>query len=132
MARGKLEVVKRIYDAWGRGDFRAGTELFDPHVLLVLRRDFPEFGVYRGPDAIATYMRDLLASYAKLTIEPLDLVEAGDSVVVEVAQRGTGQASGAVTELRYFQVVTFRGDSIIRIESIAERDDALAVVGLRE
>jgi hypothetical protein len=52
--------------------------------------------------------------------------------VVEVFQRGVGLASGAVTELRYFQVVTLRGDSIIRIESIAEHADALDAVGLRE
>jgi ketosteroid isomerase-like protein len=57
---------------------------------------------------------------------------AGDSVVVQVHQRGVGLSSGVVTELRYFQVWTFRGDSIIRIESIGEREQALEAVGLRE
>jgi ketosteroid isomerase-like protein len=34
-------------------------------------------------------------------------------------------------EFRYFQVWTFRGGSVIRIESIRDRDDALEAVGLR-
>ena len=122
--------MRRIYAGWGRGDFRAGTELYDPHGVLVLRPEFPESGVYVGPDAIADYTRDLLASYRGFAIEAEELIDAGDSVVVRVLQRAVGRSSGAPTELSYFQVFTFRGDSIVRIESIAEREDALAAVGL--
>jgi hypothetical protein len=53
-------------------------------------------------------------------------------VVVQVRQRGVGTSSGVATEDRYFQVWTFRGDAIIRIESIRERDEALEAVGLSE
>jgi hypothetical protein len=52
--------------------------------------------------------------------------------VIQVRQRGVGVSSGVVTELRYFQVWTLRGDAIIRIESIREREQALEAVGLRE
>jgi ketosteroid isomerase-like protein len=64
-------------------------------------------------------------------MEAEDFFDAGDSVVVQIRQRGVGRSSGAVTELRYFQVWTFRGDAIIRIESILEREQALEAVGLR-
>jgi ketosteroid isomerase-like protein len=131
MSQEKVEVMRRIFDDWGRGNLRAGTELFDPHVLLVLRPDFPEPGVYLGPAQIATYTRDLLASWADFAMEAEDFFDAGDSVVVQIRQRGVGRSSGAVTELRYFQVWTFRGDAIIRIESILEREQALEAVGLR-
>jgi len=131
MSQEKVEVTRRIFDDWGRGKFRAGTELFDPHVLLVLRPDFPEAGVYLGSKEIATYTRDLLASWADFAMEAEDFFDAGDSVVVQIRQRGVGLTSGAVTELRYFQVWTFRGDAIIRIESILEREKALEAVGLR-
>jgi ketosteroid isomerase-like protein len=132
MSREKVEVMRRIFDDWGRSNFRAGVELFDPHVLLVLRPEFPDAGVYLGPEEIATYTRDLLASWTDFAMEAEDIFDAGDSVVVQIHQRGVGLTSGAVTELRYFQVWTFRGDAIIRIESIAEREQALEAVGLRE
>ena len=35
--RENVEIVRRIYGEWGRGNFHEGTELYDPHVLLVLR-----------------------------------------------------------------------------------------------
>jgi ketosteroid isomerase-like protein len=102
-------------------------------VLLVLRPEFPDAGVYLGPEQIATYTRrDLLASWADFIIEAEDFIDAGDSVVVQVHQRGVGLSSGVVTELRYFMVWTFRGDAIIRIESIQGREEALETVGLRE
>jgi ketosteroid isomerase-like protein len=132
MSRDKVEVVRRIFENWGRANFRAGVELFDPHVLLVLRPEFPDAGVYLGPDEIATYTRDLLASWADFAMEAEDFFEAGDSVVVQIHQHGVGLSSGAVTELRYFQVWTFRGDAIVRIESIGEREQALEAVGLGE
>jgi hypothetical protein len=34
--------------------------------------------------------------------------------------------------MRYFQVWTFRGASVIRIESVIERADALEAAGVRE
>ena len=125
--------MRRIYDEWGRGNFRAAVELFDPHVLLVLRPEFPDAGVYLGPEEIATYTRrDLLGSWADFAIEAEDFIDVGDSVVVHVHQRGVGLSSGLVTELRYFMVWTFRGDAIIRIESIQGREQALEAVGLTE
>ena len=132
MSREKVEVMRRVFDDWGRGNFRAAVELFDPHALLVLRPEFPDAGVYLGPEEIATYTRDLLASWADFAIAAEDFFDAGDTVVVEVHQRGVGVRSGVVTELRYFQVWTFRGDAIIRIESFREREQALEAVGLRE
>ena len=130
MTADRAETLRRIYDEWGRGNFRAGTELFDLNVLLVLRPEFPEPGAYVGPERIGGYMHDLLASYAGFAIAGKDFVAAGDSVVVEVHQTGTGATSGAPTSHDYFQVWTFRGDSVIRIESIYDRRDALAAVGL--
>jgi len=40
--------------------------------------------------------------------------------------------SGAPSELRYFQVWTFRGEMVIRIDALLTRAEALEAVGLRE
>jgi ketosteroid isomerase-like protein len=135
MSQENLEIVRRIYGEWGRGNFREGTELYDPHVLLVVR---PEFGlvsgVYCGPDEIARFMgEEFLAEWeGALVIEGDEFTDAGDSVVVRVNQRATGRESGTPVHLRYFQIWTFRGASVMRIESVMERADALEAAGLRE
>jgi ketosteroid isomerase-like protein len=130
MSRENLEAVRRIFGRWGQGDFQEGVELYDPHIVLVLRAQFPDAGRYCGVEEVASYTRDLLLHWEHLVMEGEEFLEAGDSVVVGLHQQGTGVGSGAPTGLRYFMVWTFRGDSVIRIESIMERAEALEAVGL--
>lgn len=130
MSRENVEAVRRVYEGWGRGDLRVPAGLYDPHVLLVLRPEFPDAGAYCGPGEIREYTHQLLAAWENFAISGEDFLEAGDSVVVSVRQHGTGVGSGVPTDFRYFQVWTFRGASVIRIESIRDRDGALQAVGL--
>jgi ketosteroid isomerase-like protein len=133
MSQTNLEIVRQIYERWGRGDFGAGVELYDPYVLLVLRPEFPEAGAYCGPDEIGKYMREeFLADLEGAVIVGEEFLGAGDSVVVRVNQQATGPESGAPVAMRYYQVWTFRGRSVIRIESIRGREDALEAAGLRD
>ena len=127
-----LEIVRGIYDSWAGGDFRAGTELFDPWVVLVLRPEFPDAGAYLGPDGIRRYMRGFLEGWDQAMIEGEEFIAAGDSVVVRVHQQASGQKSGIPVDMRYFQVWTLRGGAVIRIESIKEREEALEAVGRRD
>ena len=133
MSEELVEVVRRIYERWREGDFSAGFDLYDPYVVLVLRPEFPESGPHYGRDGIGAYMRgDFLRDFAGATITGEEFLDAGDTVVVRVDQRATGPRSGAPVRMRYYQVWTFRGGSVIRIESIMERRDALDAAGLAE
>ena len=130
MSADHVETLRQLYKRWGRGDF-GGTEIYDEHVVLVLRHDFPEAGAHHGRDGIRAYMRnDFLKDFVGATISGEEFIAAGDSVVVRVDQEATGPRSGAAVRMSYFQVWTFRGDSVVRLESIMERSDALAAVGL--
>lgn len=51
-------------------------------------------------------------------------------MLVEVRQDGVGADSGAQVGFNYFQLWTFRGDEVVRIESILREDEALAAAGL--
>jgi ketosteroid isomerase-like protein len=100
--------------------------------LFVLRPEFPDAGTYLGRERIAEYMRGFLEPWSRITIEAEDFTDAGDSVVVAVRQAGVGEESGAATELRYFQVWSFRGRKVIRLENFRERAEALEAAGLSE
>jgi ketosteroid isomerase-like protein len=131
MTSTNTQTIREIYEHWAQGDFRAGPEHFDPSVVFVMRPEFPDAGTYLGPDQVAEYMRGFLAAWNHATIEATEIIEAGDSVVAAVTQRALGTASGIETELRYFHAWSFRGQTIIRLESIMAREEALAVVGLQ-
>src|SRR4051812_3603912 len=124
----------RCREGGGSGDFEEGTELYDPNVLMVLRREFGlASGRYCGPEEIAEYMRNVfLAEWDGALIAGEEFLDAGDSVVVRVDQRAKGRQSGTPVHMRYFQVWSFRGRSVIRIESVIEGADALEAAGLSE
>ena len=133
MSQENVEIVRQIYERWGRGDFRAGVDLYDPHVLLVLRPEFPDAGVYCGPAEIGKYMREeFLVGFEDAAIHGEEFLHVGDSVVVRVNQQAIGPGSGAPVGMRYYQVWTFRGRSVIRTESVWDRAQAVQAVGLSE
>jgi hypothetical protein len=90
MSRENMDALRTVYDEWGKGNFRAGADLYDRHVLFVLHPGFPEAGVYVGTDQLSEYMLGLLGAWTNFTIAAEDFVEAGDSVVVAAHQRGVG------------------------------------------
>ena len=132
MSRENVEAVSRIFDGWATGDLHAGAEYFDEHVVFVVRPDFPEPGVFLGAEGVREYMHRFLENWERTTFEAEHIEAVGDTVVVRLVQRGTGAASGAQADLRFFQLFTFRGGKIVRQESVLGEREALEAVGLRE
>jgi ketosteroid isomerase-like protein len=130
MSQENVETVRVVYDRWSNGDFQASLDLFDAFALLVLRAGFPDAGTYLGVEKIVEYTREFLEPWTRIAIEVEDVTDAGDSVVAAVRQRGVGGASGAATEFRYYQVWSFRGRKVIRLENFREHLEALEAVGL--
>jgi ketosteroid isomerase-like protein len=132
LSEANAEAVRSVYDRWSRGDFRASLDLLDPLILFVVRPEFPDAGTYLGVDALTEYTRGFLEPWTRITIEAEQITDAGDSVVAAVRQSGAGGESGAVTELRYFHVWSFRGGKAIRLEIFRERAEALDALGLSQ
>jgi ketosteroid isomerase-like protein len=133
MSQENVEVARAIYERWREGDFRTSLDAIDPLVLFVHQPPLPESGTYVGIDELVAFMRNWLESFSHFAIEAEDITDAGgDTVVATVHQRGVGSGSGAETDLRYFQVWSFRGGNVIRLENHRGRAQALEAAGLRE
>jgi hypothetical protein len=52
----------------------------------------------------------------------------GDTLLVECAQRGIGRGSQAPADLVYFQLWSFRGDKVIRLEIVMDEARARALL----
>jgi ketosteroid isomerase-like protein len=132
MSQANMDALRAVYDEWGRGNFKAGLDLYDPDVLLVSRRDLPDADRYLGVDSMRAYMREYLEPLENVTWTAEEFVEAENSVVVTTLQQGTGRESGLSVEARHFVVWTFRGPKAIRFEVFRDRSAALEAVGLSE
>ena len=132
MPQENLEIVRGVYERWGNGEFGASLDVFDPLVLFVLGPGFPDEGTYLGFEQVVGYTRGFLEPWTRIAIEAEELTEAGDSVLAAVRQHGVGNKSEIATELRYYQVWSFRGRKVIRLENFREHSEALAAAGLTE
>ena len=131
MASANLKTLRWIYNGWEKGDFRAGVGAFDEHVILVMDPEFPDAGVHAGVEGVRDYMTRLLEAFDDFTITAESIEETGDTFLVKVNQKGTGRDSGAEVANRYFQLWTFRGDAVIRLDSVKEEERARAALGSR-
>jgi ketosteroid isomerase-like protein len=132
MSQENVETVRRTFDAWATGNFRAGFDDLDQHVVFVVSPDFPTFGVFLGLDGVRNYMQDFLEQWERMTIEAKHTEAVGDTVLAQVVQHGKGRASGVEVDLPHFMLFTFRGKKIVRIESVMSQGEALEAAGLSE
>lgn len=132
MSQENVQIVKRIFDGWSTGDFGAGFDDLDPHVVFIVRHPFPEPVETSGPDGIRKYMRGFLDNWKSYRVEARDLRAVGHIVLADAVQGGEGKASGIEMSQVFFMVFTLREGKIVRIESILEKDQALEAAGLSE
>ena len=121
----RLAAIRDVYREWEPGNYRAGLELYDPGMTLVVHNPIPEAGVYDGLEGLQRYMRGFLSTWDDYETEPLEFEVDGDRVVVHVHHGGLGRASGVRTEMTYFTAWTFQEGRVTRVDIAQDREVAL-------
>ena len=134
MSRENVEVVRRIYGEWARGNLRAGIELFDPGIVFEsFIPDASERVVVEGPENVERFMREFLAQWRDFRISGEDYRAVGDDkVFVAGHQTARGRESGIVVADSICSVWTFRMGKVVRLIFKRDHANALEAVGLRE
>ena len=94
MSRENVEFVRRHYEAWNAGDVDAVIGAFAPNIEWHGHPRLPEPGPYRGRDQVERWMRQFREAWGELSAEPVELIDAGESVVALVHMTGRGRGSG--------------------------------------
>ena len=129
MSSANVDLVRSIYAAWGRGDFR-GTEWADPEIEFV-RADSLEPGLQRGLAAMIAGWRNWLSAWEDYRAEADEFRALGDErVVVSGHMRGRGKASGAPVETRFVNVFHLREGRVTRLVLYSNAEHAFADLGL--
>ena len=130
MSQENLEIVRRAIAAYNLG--QEALVLFDPEIEWVTTGRFVESDTYQGHDEVRRYLQALRDDFEELRVEPHELVDAGDHVIVRVRFTGRGRLSSAPIDLDFTFVLSLRGGKIVRVRNYWEHTDALEAVGLRE
>ena len=128
-----LEKIRRANEAFARSDKAAWLDSFDPDVVMIPAREWPESTPTRGTEALWDFYGEVTQAWEGVPFEMTEVIEAGASrVVINLRFEGRGKASGAEFEFNYWLVSTFRNGRQIRIEWFSSRDEALEAAGLSE
>jgi uncharacterized protein len=131
MSQENVEILRRGYEAFSRGDFDAIVNLTAEDFELDMSRWGPVTYTYRGPEGLREFLAALERLWDYFKIEPEEFVDAGDRVVVIIDVEARGGASGIKVRARYANAYTFRGGKVIRAEWFDEPAEALEVAGLQ-
>src|SRR3954447_4920160 len=133
MSQESVEIVRRAYEAYSRGDIDGTVSDFAPECRYTAAGTIPDrTGVFQGPEGYKELMGWLRSEFEDVQAEVNDLIEAGDTVVVGSTLRGHGRQSGAESKLTFWHVWTIRDRKFVRGQGFASREQALEAVGVSE
>ena len=124
-----LDLVRSIYADWERGDF-SSTEWADPGIEFVVASG-PNPGTSRGLAATSDMWRGWLDTWDAYRAEAEHLREVNDELALVRAYGHTGGSAGVVED-RSANVFAIRRGRVVRLALHADRNRALADLGLEE
>jgi ketosteroid isomerase-like protein len=121
------ELVRSIYEAYGRRDLAAALSSFSPEIEYVQTDLLPWGGRYCGLVGVQNSLGKLL-EHVDSRVEVEEIVSAGDQVVVIGRTRGKARASGASFDVRAVHVWTVADGSVRRFEAYIDTPAMLAAL----
>jgi ketosteroid isomerase-like protein len=113
MAENSLDVVRGVYEAFGRGDVAAVLGAMADDLEWHEAEGMPYGGVYRGGQAVAeNVFGPIIRDVSNFAVSPEELIGSGDTVAAVVRYTGTGQATGKQLDLPVVHVWDVRDGKI--------------------
>jgi ketosteroid isomerase-like protein len=113
MSKENVEMVRRIYEGWSRGDF-SESELFDADVEFEMV-DWPHPAKSRGVDAMRETWLTTLAAWEDFRAKPDEVIDHGDNILVLNSISGRGRGSGADVSALTATVWTVENGRVVRL-----------------
>jgi ketosteroid isomerase-like protein len=133
MSQENVEIVRRLTDAFNRGDRDAALVGYAPEVEWHTTGRFVDEGVYRGLADIEQLLGELERDMNELRLRISEIRAAGeDKVFVATTFAGRGKRSKARVEQQLWFVNPFSAGLIVRVDNYPDRARALEAAGLTE
>jgi ketosteroid isomerase-like protein len=136
MSQENVENLRKMFALFNEGGVQAATDALR-HLLasdfgLEEAEVLPDPEAYTGKEAFVANLAKLEESFDELRLEPLEIVDRGERIVVVVSMRGRGRGSSAPVEMTFTQLWTVRDGKAVSLHDYATKAEALEAVGLSE
>ena len=123
MSDSALDLCRRAYELYGRGDFDALLELFAADVVVYVAPPNFESGTYNGRDSYRRLIERWGASWSTMVIEPVSLTAAGDWVLATVDYRGCPRNSEIEVRQQSWELSLWRGGACHKYQVYWDPED---------
>lgn len=116
-----LDIVKRMYAAFGDRDSDTIRQIFDPKIEWIQNDGFPGGGKYVGVEAV---LNDVFAKFRlewdawQAVVE--EWLDAGDAIVALGEYRGTYKTTGKSTTAAFAHVYKLKDARIIKFQQYTD------------
>lgn len=129
MPQENVELARRLYEAWSRGDFTA-TGWADPEIQFVIATG-PDPGRWKGLRAMREGWEGFLLAWDDYGAQAEEFRELdGDRVLALGRMVGRGKASGVKVEMEFTNVLDVRDGRVVALTLYTNRERAFADLGL--
>lgn len=117
-----LEIVRRSYAAFERGDLDAVLADLDPEIEWHQAQGLPHGGLYRGRDEVRRNVFEPLDAewWSEFSALPDEILDAGDELVVLGRYRGTAKGTGKRLDVPFVHVWTLRDERATRFRQFLD------------
>jgi ketosteroid isomerase-like protein len=127
MSEGDVELLRRLQEAWNRGEEVNLADYYDPDVEFVPLRAATE-GEYRGFAGIESFLRDTREIFEDFRFD-YEFEDLGDRVLAWGTIHVRAKGSGLETDIPTGGIFDFRNGKIVRWEDFGSREKALEAAG---
>jgi len=129
MAPGNVDLIRPIYEEWGRGNWRPRFDVYHPNMEWGWSDEFPGLaGVFEDHEDPNPRLLAWLSGWEHWRAEADEYLEFGDHVVVLATYHGRGRGSGVEISQEGAHVYELRDGKVVRLEIFATRAKALQSV----
>ena len=132
MSEENVDVIKRMFKAFGQGDIPAVLDIFSEDIEFqspVTRVEHAEISwarPRRGREQVAQFFKELAEKVQPEPFEVLEIIAQEDKVVVEGRNRGNVKSTGRTYEHDWVMIFTLRKGKITRFRHYYDTADILA------
>ena len=123
-----VEIVKRAYEAFGRGDINGLLELCEEKIEWASSgpSEMPTAGIRRGRDQVAQFFNAVDQVFEMQRFEPRQFIAQGDQVVVLGGDTVKIKATGKVLTEEWAHAFTIRNGKIAAFREYIDTAEVVA------
>ena len=128
MSRENVEIVRRVYECWSKGDF-SNPEPYAPDVRFEMP-DWPEGSSARGVEEMAKTWFQALNAWEGFRSEPQEFIAHGPHVLVRNHITARGRESGLDVDADTASLFTLEDGRVVRLALYWNVERARKAAGL--